>query len=79
MRACDVIALEPTACYVVSRADFNAMLGSMTEAMERCLALRVIMSMKRAAAPRKGRARRARLRKGADLVSAEEVWTSEQR
>ncbi|EGB05409.1 hypothetical protein AURANDRAFT_3251, partial [Aureococcus anophagefferens] len=35
MRACDVIALEPTACYVVSRADFNAMLGSMTEAMER--------------------------------------------
>ncbi|KAK7248794.1 cAMP-dependent protein kinase regulator [Aureococcus anophagefferens] len=38
MRACDVIALEPTACYVVSRADFNAMLGSMTEAMERCVA-----------------------------------------
>ena len=59
MRACDVIALEPTACYVVSRADFNAMLGSMTEAMERCLALRVIMSMKRAAAPRKARATRA--------------------
>ncbi|KAH8086715.1 cAMP-dependent protein kinase [Aureococcus anophagefferens] len=72
MRACDVIALEPTACYVVSRADFNAMLGSMTEAMERCLALRVIMSMKRAAAPRKSRARRARPRTRADLVSAEE-------
>ena len=45
MRACDVISLEPTACYVVSRSDFNAMLGSMSEAMERSLALRVIMSI----------------------------------
>ena len=41
MRACDVIALEPTSCHVVCRDDFSSMLGPLIEAMERSLALRV--------------------------------------
>ena len=41
MRACDVIALKPTSCHVISRNDFITMLGPLVEAMERSLALRV--------------------------------------
>lgn len=45
MRACDVIALEPTSCHVFSREDFGSMLGSLREPMERSFALKVIMSI----------------------------------
>jgi len=40
MRACDVIALEPTSCHVLSRGDFLSILGPLKEVMERFLALR---------------------------------------
>ena len=41
LRACDVIAMKPTVCYTVGREDFVALLGNLSEAMERSLAVAV--------------------------------------
>ena len=44
-RRCDVIAMKPTVCYTVGREDFVALLGNLSEAMERSLAVAVIKSL----------------------------------
>lgn len=50
LRACDVVALTPTVCYTVGREDFVNLLGNLSEAMERSLAVAIVKSLPEVAA-----------------------------